>query len=88
MIWVTMKRNLKMKKGVKKLEYGGRGEIRTLGRFAPTQPFQGCTIGHSDTRPYLKNGSVSRKYLRVCFPLIFSLKRYNQFIIFIRLLHA
>ena len=30
---------------------GGRGEIRTLGRFAPTQPFQGCTIGHSDTRP-------------------------------------
>ena len=21
---------------------GGRGEIRTLGRFAPTQPFQGC----------------------------------------------
>lgn len=32
---------------------GGSGEIRTLGRFAPTQPFQGCTIGHSDTEPYL-----------------------------------
>ena len=53
--WVTLKKNLKknkMKKAGKHLKHGGRGEIRTLGRFAPTQPFQGCTIGHSDTEPY------------------------------------
>ncbi len=32
---------------------GGRG-IRTPGRLAPTQPFQGCTIDHSDIPPIEK----------------------------------
>ena len=31
--------------------FGGRGGIRTPGGVAPTQPFQGCTIDHSDTLP-------------------------------------
>ena len=30
---------------------GGGGGIRTPGGVAPTQPFQGCTIDHSDTPP-------------------------------------
>ena len=30
---------------------GGEGGIRTPGGVAPTQPFQGCTIDHSDTSP-------------------------------------
>ena len=32
-------------------ETGGGGGIRTPGGVAPTQPFQGCTIDHSDTPP-------------------------------------
>ena len=31
---------------------GGGGGIRTPGGVAPTQPFQGCTIDHSDTLPW------------------------------------
>ena len=46
---------------IKNVGYGGRGEIRTLGRFASTQPFQGCTIGHSDTRPWNKSVIVPKK---------------------------
>ena len=36
----------------KLFESGGEGGIRTLGGLAPTQPFQGCTIDHSDTSPF------------------------------------
>ena len=32
-------------------KHGGGGGIRTPGGLAPTQPFQGCTIDHSDTPP-------------------------------------
>ncbi len=35
------------------IELGGEGGIRTPGGLAPTQPFQGCTIDHSDTSPRL-----------------------------------
>ena len=31
--------------------YGGERGIRTPGGDEPTQPFQGCTIDHSDTSP-------------------------------------
>ena len=29
----------------------GEGGIRTRGRASPTQPFQDCSLGHSDTSP-------------------------------------
>ena len=31
---------------------GGETEIRTPGSDKATQPFQGCTIDHSDTSPW------------------------------------
>jgi hypothetical protein len=31
---------------------GGETEIRTPGSDEATQPFQGCTIDHSDTSPW------------------------------------
>ena len=32
---------------------GGEGGIRTLGEIAPTLPFQGSSIGRSDTSPLI-----------------------------------
>ena len=43
-------------RGIPLSRVGGRGGIRTPGRLAPTQPFQGCTIDHSDTLPGGKSG--------------------------------
>ena len=31
---------------------GGEGGIRTLGEISPTLPFQGSSIGRSDTSPH------------------------------------
>ena len=53
-------------KKVKKLRVGsdggcaleianGEGGIRTRGRASPTQPFQDCSLGHSDTSPKIDN---------------------------------
>lgn len=56
---------------------GGRGGIRTPGGVAPTQPFQGCTIDHSDTPPVAfcppepdatpgaRSGTRTRTYSRI-----------------------
>lgn len=53
---------------------GGRGGIRTPGGVAPTQPFQGCTIDHSDTLPVVvlfacragaRSGTRTRTYSRI-----------------------
>ena len=51
---------------------GGEGGIRTPGGVAPTQPFQGCTIDHSDTSPVVlliclngaRGGTRTLTYLR------------------------
>ena len=40
---------------------GGEGGIRTPGGVAPTQPFQGCTIDHSDTSPNQKTRRILSK---------------------------
>ena len=34
-----------------KYKNNGEGGIRTPGRASPTQPFQGCSLSHSDTSP-------------------------------------
>ena len=52
---------------------GGGGGIRTPGGVAPTQPFQGCTIDHSDTPPIAsfvsstgaRSGTRTRTYSRI-----------------------
>ena len=51
-------------RGIPLSRVGGRGGIRTPGRLAPTQPFQGCTIDHSDTPPVVK--SSDKAELSLC----------------------
>jgi hypothetical protein len=48
---------------------GGEGGIRTLGEIAPTLPFQGSSIGRSDTSPFkLRRHSFSRARIPATHP--------------------